>query len=135
MTRPLRLAFVAFALWVGACSTLDDEERRELASRSVKQEHRSLRLTTSWLVGSWVPDRPYCETDTGINFEANGTYDELEGTGIWSLVGNTLTMTLKSFHQVPDPPAESSTVKVKVLGPNEMEMKWRGARSLFYRCH
>jgi hypothetical protein len=84
-----------------------------------------------WLVGAWVPGLAACERESGIRFEADGTYNDLEGEGMWELAGNRLIVSGTSG----DDFGRSQVVQLSVRTPLEIELEWPdGTRAKFYRC-
>jgi hypothetical protein len=85
----------------------------------------------SWLVGEWAPRPAACARDSGIRFETDGTYNDLEGEGLWELAGDRLMVSGTSG----DDFGRSETIRLNVRSPAEMDMEWAdGTRVKFHRC-
>ncbi len=94
-----------------------------LATLTIPQE--------SWLVGGWAPEKAQCQSDGGISFERDGSYNELAGEGLWSLASDRLTVRSTSG----DDFGRLDVVRVIVRSPVEMEFEWPdGSRAKFTRC-
>ena len=84
-----------------------------------------------WLVGAWGTGPAECARDSGIRFETDGTYDDLEGEGLWELAGSRLVVSGTSG----DDFGRSQVMQVGVRSPVEMILEWPdGTRLAFHRC-
>ena len=84
-----------------------------------------------WLVGAWGAGPAECASDSGIRFETDGTYNDLEGEGIWELAGSRLVVSGTSG----DDFGRSQVVQVGVRSPAQMILEWPdGTRLTFHRC-
>jgi hypothetical protein len=84
-----------------------------------------------WLVGAWGAGRAQCASDSGIRFESDGTYNDLEGDGIWELAGSRLVVSGTSG----DDFGRSQIVQLGIRSPAEMILEWPdGTRLTFRRC-
>jgi hypothetical protein len=84
-----------------------------------------------WLVGAWGAGPAECASDSGIRFETDGTYNDLEGEGTWELAGSRLVVSGTSG----DDFGRSQIVQVGVRSPVEMILEWPdGTRLTFHRC-
>lgn len=84
-----------------------------------------------WLVGAWATAPAACASDSGIHFEADGTYNDPEGEGLWELAGNRLHVTGTS----DDDFGRSQFVQLGTRSPVEMVLEWPdGTRLTFHRC-
>ena len=85
----------------------------------------------SWLVGGWAPRESACGSESGIRFETDGTYSELESEGVWSLAGHRLTIQSTDSDNF----GQSDIVEVTALGALEMDLQWPdGTRAKLHRC-
>lgn len=90
-----------------------------------------LAAEDQWLLGSWGAGPAECARDSGIRFEADGTYDEADGEGVWTLAGHRLTVSSTGG----DDFGRSEVVHVTVRSAGEMELAWPdGSRVKFNRC-
>ena len=88
-------------------------------------------IQESWLVGGWASGPTSCAAGNDISLERDRTYNDLEGEGVWALVGNQLTVTSTSG----DDFGRSDVVQVAVSSRVEIELTWPdGTRAKFYRC-
>ena len=84
-----------------------------------------------WLVGAWAPGPAACARDSGIRFETDGTYSDLEGEGTWELAGGRLLVSGTSG----DDFGRSQVVRLGARSPAEMVLEWPdGTRVTFHRC-
>ena len=84
-----------------------------------------------WLVGAWGAGPAQCASDSGIRFETDGTYNDLEGEGTWELAGSRLVVRGTSG----DDFGRSQVVHIGVRSPAEMVLEWPdGTRVTFRRC-
>ena len=84
-----------------------------------------------WLVGAWGAGQTECASDSGIRFETDGTYSDLEGEGVWELAGSRLVVSGTSG----DDFGRSDVVQVGVRSQAEMIVEWPdGRRRRYYRC-
>jgi hypothetical protein len=84
-----------------------------------------------WLVGAWGAGPAACASDSGIRFEADGTYNDPEGEGLWELAGDRLMVSGTSG----DDFGRSETIRLNVRSPAEMDMEWAdGTRVKYHRC-
>jgi hypothetical protein len=84
-----------------------------------------------WLVGAWGAGPAECASDSGIRFEADGTYNDLEGEGLWELAGSRLVVSGTSG----DDFGRSQIVQVGVQSAAEMVLEWPdGTRQTLHRC-
>ena len=84
-----------------------------------------------WLVGAWGAGPAECARDSGIRFETDGTYNDLEGEGSWELAGSRLVVSGTSG----DDFGRSQIVELRVRTPAEMILEWPdGTRVTFHRC-
>jgi hypothetical protein len=84
-----------------------------------------------WLVGAWGAGPAQCASDGGIRFETDGTYNDLEGEGLWEIAGSRLVVSGTSG----DDFGRSQVVQVGVRGPDELILEWPdGTRMTFHRC-
>ena len=84
-----------------------------------------------WLVGAWGAGTAQCASDSGIRFETDGSYSDLEGEGLWELAGTRLVVSGTSG----DDFGRSQVVKLAVRSPAEMILEWPdGTRLTLRRC-
>jgi hypothetical protein len=84
-----------------------------------------------WLVGAWGAGPAECARDSGIRFETDGTYSDLEGEGSWELAGSRLIVSATSG----DDFGRSQVVQLGVRNAVEMVLEWPdGTRRTFHRC-
>ncbi len=90
-----------------------------------------LAAEDQWLVGAWASGAAECARDSGIRFEMDGTYSDLEGEGTWELTGTRLVVSGTSG----DDFGRLQTVQLGVRSPAEMVLEWPdGTRTTFHRC-
>ena len=90
-----------------------------------------LAAEDQWLVGAWASGAAECATDSAVRFETDGTYNDLEGEGIWQLAGSRLVVSGTSG----DDFGRSQVVQIGVRSPVEMILEWPdGTRLALHRC-
>ena len=84
-----------------------------------------------WLVGGWALRPAECAGDSSIRFETDGTYNDLEGEGVWELAGGRLVLSGTSG----DDFGRSQIVRIGTRSPAEIVLEWPdGTRLSFHRC-
>ena len=84
-----------------------------------------------WLVGAWAAGPAQCASDSGIRFETDGTYTDLEGEGVWDLMGSKLVVSGTSG----DDFGRFLVVQFAVRSSAEMVLEWPdGTRLTYRRC-
>src|SRR5688572_26912270 len=73
-----------------------------------------------WLVGAWGAGPAECARDSGIRFETDGTYSDLEGEGVWELAGSRLLVSATTG----DDFGRSQVVEIGVRSRLEMVLQW-----------
>ena len=98
----------------------------------------------SRLAGTWIfiksktrfPDA--CQGDTGITYEADGTYQLLEESGTWRLKGDRLTETPTEAHEGAQPGSvkigEPFTSRLQWQGPDTFTKTHPGGKITLRRC-
>jgi hypothetical protein len=84
-----------------------------------------------WLVGEWAAAGSSCKSDGALSFETDGTYNYLEGEGVWALDGARLAVSSTSG----DDFGSSEVLQIKTRGSLEMELESSdGMRVKYRRC-
>lgn len=84
----------------------------------------------SSLVGGWALGPPPCETDTGFSLEADGTYQDLDSTGVWSLAGDQLTIRITGGDDLGQ-----HVMRVRASRSAEVVLEWpNGSLAKYHRC-
>ena len=77
-----------------SCNFEGSVTRRGEAAAAPPPRTASAAADSSWIVGAWVPGGTGTCGGEGWVLNANGSYADLQGSGRWSMTGNTLTLTM-----------------------------------------
>jgi hypothetical protein len=113
------------------------EEEQAKIVLPVDPRHRRLELSQGWLAGYWVSGKAACYgSDSGISFQADGTYSEHEEGGRYVIEGNRIRLIVTEVYNAPRSEiGTGGSFTARPIGPNEMETVWSdGAAGPLYRC-
>lgn len=92
-----------------------------------------------WLVGGWVLEGDSCESDAGVEYHPDGTWQAYGTGGQWRLVGDRLESTItERWEDEGEPsvsvaPPERFAETVTPLGPDRYRAK-NGDERVLVRC-
>jgi hypothetical protein len=97
-------------------------------------------ITSAWFLGYWVPSGEDCESDAGIDFNADGTWAAYDVSGTWKVVKNQLITVTTQRGDPGDPevsltPPERHEERIKKLSADKyLSHRSEGAPVEMLRC-
>lgn len=92
-----------------------------------------------WLIGGWVAEGFACDSDAGIVYNADGTYQNYDAGGVWSLSGHILTSRQteswgEGGETKPDPGSPMSGEIQRLSADQMLAIYPDGSRNIINRC-
>jgi hypothetical protein len=104
----------------------------------VDPRHLPPRLTAEWLAGSWVIDQGHCYgSDFGVTYMADGRFSDYWFAGRYRIKGRRIWHRIDELTASAEPEdrvGQRFTRRVRLIGPNEIEMDPGPNSERFYRC-
>ena len=146
MNRGSLSAALGAALLSGACSpdTAPRDERSDQAAapKSATAAPSSAVAASPlarWLAGSWSADQS-CATDFMVHYNADGTLQYGEDSGLWTLAGDAVTETITERFTTESavaqklPEAETRTYTVTRIDAGHGTITYQGRKIAIQRC-